>query len=165
MIFFCLFLFVNFNHFNLQHISLAAFILLTIVEPFLVFVKFRCDPRSLKELLLGILHLLCLHVVSLKKILVGVSEAKVKHLFSATLAPMSSKKSILISTVLTVLALCPVPCVKIRRSSASTLGVTPCSCISITHGLNNRATIVMLNGHPCGIEHLSFLGIPIFLPI
>ena len=150
---------------SLRAIAAALLSLSVRVLPFLLWVKFMCEPRSLKLLTLGMVRLLSSHMCSQSFLRVIGEVAKVKHLLSATFAPMSWKKSLLERIARMVRAKCPSPLVVNIRSSASTLGVTFWFVIKSVQGTKRRAIIVIEKGHPCGMEHLSSCLAPMVLPI
>ena len=152
-----------------SHLSLLAMAApLTIrsvsVAPLALWVKLKCVPRSRNSPTQGICSPSASQCMLVKNLRVFSSEAKVKHLLTATLAPRSAKNLLLSCMALTVSPRLSGPVTENIKSSASTLGSTPNSFINLTQGTIKRAIIPMEKGHPWGIEHLSLCPGPMRCP-
>ena len=142
------------SHLSLRAFAVAFWILLVVVLAAFLLSRATWAPKSLKWVTTLSCVPLVSHVNFLSFCLVVGQVVARKHLLSATLAPISWKyvlercmPFVVLSAWLSLLA-------DMKRSSASTLGVSWLALMCSIHGLIRRAMRVMEKGHHCGIEHL-----------
>ena len=105
------------------------------------------------------------HLIERSLALVAGQVEVTKHLLSATLAPTSAKYCLVMFMPWTIRDACCCLLVERKRSSARTLGSTLLALMVEIQGLMSRATSAMEKGHPCGMEHLCWCGLPMVEPI
>ena len=96
---------------------------------------------------------ICGQVIALSLALVVGQVEVMKHLLLATFAPTSAKYCRDRFIPWTAVAACLILLACKNKSSASTLGVTPCVRIQEIQGFMSSAIKAIEKGHPWGMEH------------
>ena len=122
--------------------------------------KFMCAPRSRHLLTTLIVLSLYFHLCAFSLVCACLLDAKIKLFCVATRAPMSCRKVCVVSVAVMIVFMWSGHDAVTSKSSGSVRGSAPTLSISRIHGLSNKATIVILSGHPWGMPFARLCASP-----